>query len=76
MLRVSDTETRARRDAARLSANVPVYRLSIARRLDAVPTLAERIERCALRGRAARDSPLAQLRRAGSGKVRFTRTSE
>jgi hypothetical protein len=49
MLRVGDTETRARRDAARLSANVPVYRLSIARRLDAVPPLAERIERCALR---------------------------
>jgi hypothetical protein len=49
MLRVGDTETRARRNAARLSTRVPVYRLSIARRLDAVPPLAERIERCARR---------------------------
>jgi hypothetical protein len=43
MLRVLDTETTARREAAKLCATTPVYRFPVARRLDRVEEAADRI---------------------------------
>jgi hypothetical protein len=48
MLTVGEAETRIRRDAERLAAFVPIYRLPIARRLDAIPPLVALIERYAV----------------------------
>jgi hypothetical protein len=56
MLNVGDTEARARREAERLCAFVPIYQLPIARRLAAIPALAGQIERCILEAREISDS--------------------